>query len=270
MNIKNVFQGWKSLLYVEALRKVFSNYKIALDILSLDLVLYFLGLVLYILFFYLNQNAVYIQKLSLNPIILIGISLLYPLIILVIYSFVKYNVLNLIAEIVSGNKSVKLAEIIGLKNFKIKKFIAFIGLNVILMIGSFVIFIAVNSVLMSFIAENYLSTANIILNFSLFGFFYLIFNFAQTVFFVEGKFKAVFSKEFFSVKVKKGVHILGYSLVVLILYTGILFLVSKLFADSLTPNSTAFIVMSVITTVVYYLVHFVNRVCIFMIYKGEY
>jgi len=260
MPVKNPFRNLKNSLYFISAKKVFSNYKISLDI-------FFLDLVFYILFYYTSQYATLLSKSVQSQIVILIVPLVFGIFTLMLYSFFKLNILRLLQKQINGEitedksdekKKSGLLEIFEFKNFDAKRYFMFCLLNLMLIIWSILIMLVINQSLISFISEDYLPYVNPVINIPLILLFYVAFNIAQSMFFIEGKIKKVFGRELFPL-IKKGIHAILITLIFLIIYSLILFGVSKLVGDT-TTNKTVLITILTITNIVYYILHFINRI----------
>ena len=193
--------------------------------------------------------------------------LVFGIFTLMLYSFFKLNILRLLQKQINGEitedksdekKKSGLLEIFEFKNFDAKRYFMFCLLNLMLIIWSILIMLVINQSLISFISEDYLPYVNPVINIPLILLFYVAFNIAQSMFFIEGKIKKVFGRELFPL-IKKGIHAILITLIFLIIYSLILFGVSKLVGDT-TTNKTVLITILTITNIVYYILHFINRI----------
>jgi len=131
MPVKNPFRNLKNSLYFISAKKVFSNYKISLDI-------FFLDLVFYILFYYTSQYATLLSKSVQSQIVILIVPLVFGIFTLMLYSFFKLNILRLLQKQINGEitedksdekKKSGLLEIFEFKNFDAKRYFMFLHLT---------------------------------------------------------------------------------------------------------------------------------------------
>lgn len=192
-------------------------------------------------------------------------TMIYLLLLIFIYSFLKYCILDFIKMLV--DLSWKFRKITREKKFDLSRFFKFCFLNLIILVSSFIMFTILNAVYFFSVKQEYLNIIFLLTMVPLFLFIYAYLNITHSLFTLGFDLKETIRKGFVLLKKIRSYYVVFISSVLFILAYSLIYFIIALIITSLTSvNLPVYnIVFTVITTVVFYLIIAFNRTYFYLI-----
>jgi hypothetical protein len=196
------------------------------------------------------ENSIFIYLL---PIIL----LLYGFLVIFVYSIFKYFILSFLSDMNNNQRKLRFDN----------RLLKFYGLNIVLFFSVFFFFGFLNLVTKAFINAEYLNKGLLILLVPISIIVYLLWNVAHILYLsrkIRDIFRIIFTKEI----IKRALFVFLSSLIFFVFYLIIFYGISFALYGKVSQMSFT-IILTIITYIAYYLIHFHNRVYLYMIINGK-
>ena len=266
MPTNTLYSSYKNSLHFSAFREIIKNPGNSLYILFFDVLFFVVLYYTNLLFNNINENLFGITPLLKYPqditqgmiysMILLVIA--YFVLLLIIYSAFKNAVLVFLSGIVE-NKEINIA----------KGFVRFLFINLIIFVSIYLLFGLISSLFSGFIVREYLGIVTLIIGIPIILIVYLLLNIAHTLFAMGFGIKESIKHAFSGVMFKKCLFVLLSSVIFIAIYLGTFLPIMKAIVNSsISFNSyggIAFAILTFITPIVYYAIHFHNRVYLYLI-----
>lgn len=254
--IKKLWSKWRKSLHHDSFKKIIASPKNTLYILLFDvlffLVIYYLNLfVKELLPTKIGENSIFIYLL---PIML----LLYSFLVIFAYSIFKYFILGFLSDM--NNKPQKL-------RFD-NRLLKFYSLNMVLFFSVFFFFGFLNLVTKTFINAEYLNKGLLILLVPISIIVYLLWNVAHILYLRREKIREIFRLIFTKEIIKRALFVFLSSLMLFVFYLIIFYGIGFALYGKISQMSFT-ITLTIITYIAYYLIHFHNRIYLYMIINGK-
>ena len=202
-----------------------------------------------------------LQFYSITPMIIFAIG--YCAIIILIYSFFKYFVLNYLKRMFKKTK------------IDLKRFGSFFLLNLIIAVSLFVIFIALNGMLLLNVKREVAPYIFLLISIPFIFFFYAIINIAHSLFIDLTNIKDILRKTikitFTNIKSYAGIYL--SSIIIFVIYYLIYYLINSILKNTMSSifyYSIYLNIFMILTGIIFYIVIFFNRVYFYLIIKEKF